>query len=96
MACSSTTPRWRWIFLINIPIAAATILAAQKWVPETKNPEDVGQFDIPGALLAVVALAGTTYALIEWGNQAAPWAAVVRRGRGHRVRGRRVAAARTR
>ena len=68
---------WRWIFLINIPIAAATILAAQKWVPETKNPEDVGQFDIPGGLLAVVALAGTTYALIEWGNQAAPWAAVV-------------------
>jgi EmrB/QacA subfamily drug resistance transporter len=68
---------WRWIFLINIPLAVATVAVAQKWVPESRNEEDLHHFDIPGAVLAVVALAGTTYALIEWGNQAAPWAAVV-------------------
>ena len=29
---------WRWIFLINVPLAAATVLIAQRWVPETSDP----------------------------------------------------------
>ena len=33
------------------------------------------RFDIAGAVLAAVALGGTTYALIEWGDALAPWAA---------------------
>jgi EmrB/QacA subfamily drug resistance transporter len=68
---------WRWIFLINLPLAVATVVVAQKWVPESRNPDDVGHFDLPGAALAVTALAGTTYALIEWGTTAAAGAAVV-------------------
>jgi MFS family permease len=68
---------WRWIFLINLPIAALTVVIAQRWVPETRDPEAPERFDVPGAVLAAVALGGVTYALIEWGDPLALWAAVV-------------------
>ena len=29
---------WRWIFLINLPIAALTVFIAVRWVPETRDP----------------------------------------------------------
>lgn len=56
---------WRWIFLINAPLAAATVVVALRYVPETKA-ESEGPFDVVGAALAAVALAGLTYCLIEW------------------------------
>ena len=59
---------WRWIFLINLPLAVATVLVAQRWVPESRDPEAAPGLDLIGALLGAVALAGTTYALIEWGG----------------------------
>ena len=58
---------WRWIFLINVPLAAITIVVAQRSVPETSDPDASPHFDIAGAALVSLALAGTTYALIEWG-----------------------------
>src|SRR3954462_10648622 len=42
---------WRWIFLINAPIAAITVLVALKYVPETRAESD-GPFDVLGAALA--------------------------------------------
>ncbi|WP_114423676.1 MFS transporter [Nocardioides houyundeii] len=68
---------WRWIFLVNLPLAVVTVLLAQRWVPETRDPRAVGRFDVPGAVLASLALAGVTYALIEWGSTEAAWAGVV-------------------
>jgi EmrB/QacA subfamily drug resistance transporter len=67
---------WRLIFLINLPLAAATVLIALRWVPESRDETASDHFDALGAVLAVVALAGTTYALIEWGGTMA-WVAVV-------------------
>jgi MFS family permease len=58
---------WRWIFFINLPIAAAAIYVAQRWVPETRDDEDEGAFDIPGALLVTIALGLATYALTDGG-----------------------------
>src|SRR5262249_17481880 len=58
---------------INIPIAAVTVYVAQRWVPESFDPDVTGHFDFLGAALAVAALAGTTYALIEWGSPSAGW-----------------------
>jgi EmrB/QacA subfamily drug resistance transporter len=58
---------WRWIFLINLPIAVATVVIAARWVPETRDPDAPDSFDVSGATLAAVALGGITYALIEWG-----------------------------
>jgi EmrB/QacA subfamily drug resistance transporter len=66
---------WRWIFLLNLPLAVVTILVARRCVPETRDPHAPDRFDVPGAVLAAVALGGTTYALIEWGDAISPWAA---------------------
>ncbi|GAW47844.1 MULTISPECIES: MFS transporter [unclassified Nocardioides] len=65
---------WRWIFLINLPIAVVTVVIAQRTVPETLDPNAPRRLDFTGALLAAAALGGLTYALIEWGGAGAPWA----------------------
>ncbi|MEU5884056.1 MFS transporter [Spirillospora sp. NPDC047279] len=56
---------WRWVFLLNLPLAAVVVLVAVRHVPESVDPEAHGRFDILGAVLAALALAGTTYALTE-------------------------------
>jgi EmrB/QacA subfamily drug resistance transporter len=66
---------WRWIFLINLPLAVVAVAVAQRHVPETRDPDASKQFDVVGAVLASAALGGATYALIEWGGPVAPWAA---------------------
>ena len=68
---------WRWIFLINLPIAAITIWIAVRWVPESQDRAGCGRVDIAGAVLASLALAGLTYGLIQWGDSLAPVALVV-------------------
>ncbi|GIF78460.1 MFS transporter [Asanoa siamensis] len=65
---------WRWAFLINLPLGAVAVLAALRWVPESRAPrEENTRFDVTGAVLAALALAGVTFALIEapddgWGS----------------------------
>ena len=59
---------WRWIFLINLPLAVATVVIAMRSVPETRDPTATGSFDVLGAVLASLALGGITFALIEWGS----------------------------
>ncbi len=56
---------WRWIFFINVPVAAAVAWIATMHIPETHDPEATGRVDVPGALLAALGLAGLTYALTE-------------------------------
>jgi EmrB/QacA subfamily drug resistance transporter len=56
---------WRWIFLINVPVAAVVLLVAARHVPESRDPEAVRSFDVLGAALGALGLAGATYALIE-------------------------------
>ncbi|MBB3045534.1 DHA2 family efflux MFS transporter permease subunit [Nocardioides soli] len=68
---------WRWIFLINLPIAAVTVVIAQRAVPETLDPQAPRRFDLVGATMAALFLGGITYALIEWGGSGAPWAVVI-------------------
>jgi EmrB/QacA subfamily drug resistance transporter len=67
---------WRWIFLINLPLAAALVAVTVKHVPETKDPTASGRFDVAGAVLAALALAGITDALIEAPAHGAARAAV--------------------
>lgn len=56
---------WRWVFLLNLPVAVATIAIAQRHVPETRDAEAVPGFDFAGAVLGALGLAGVTIALIE-------------------------------
>ncbi len=65
---------WRWVFLINLPVAVVTVAVAQRHVPETRDPEAPDRFDVPGAVLATLALGGATYALVQWGGPGVPWA----------------------
>jgi EmrB/QacA subfamily drug resistance transporter len=68
---------WRWIFLINLPLAAITIWIAVRSVPESQDRAGCGRVDIAGAVLASLALAGITYGIIQWGDLLAPAALVV-------------------
>ncbi|MEU6737470.1 MFS transporter [Streptomyces physcomitrii] len=58
-------PGWRWIFLINLPLAAVVLALAVKFVPESRD-EGARQrpFDVRGAVLAALFLGGVSYALI--------------------------------
>jgi EmrB/QacA subfamily drug resistance transporter len=56
---------WRWVFFINIPVAAFVLVLTARHVPESSDPASAKRVDVEGAALAVVFLAGLTYALIE-------------------------------
>jgi EmrB/QacA subfamily drug resistance transporter len=56
---------WRWVFFINVPVAAAAVFLTLRSVPETRDPAAVGRPDLAGALSATVGLSGLIYALIE-------------------------------
>jgi EmrB/QacA subfamily drug resistance transporter len=66
-------PGWRWVFLINLPVAIVTVGIAVRWVPETRDVEEVGAFDVLGAVLAAATLAALTYALVDAPNRGASW-----------------------
>jgi EmrB/QacA subfamily drug resistance transporter len=59
---------WRWLFFINIPIAAFVLVLTIRHVPETRDPSSTGRVDVGGATLAVLFLGGLTYGLIEGPN----------------------------
>ncbi len=59
---------WRWIFLINAPIAVVVLLVAARHVPESRDPLAARSFDLLGAAMGAVGLGGATYALIEAGT----------------------------
>ncbi|MGH3446555.1 MAG: MFS transporter [Nocardioidaceae bacterium] len=63
---------WRWVFFINLPLAFVTVLIATTYVPETRDVEAHRGFDVVGAGLGVLGLAGFTFALIE-AESLAPW-----------------------
>jgi EmrB/QacA subfamily drug resistance transporter len=68
---------WRWIFLINLPLAAVTVWLARHWVPETRDPRAHGRFDVAGAVLASVTLGALTLALTDWHSPLMPYAVAV-------------------
>ncbi len=56
---------WRWVFFINLPLAALVLAVTARHVPESRDPNSTGRIDTVGAALAVAFLAGLTYGLIE-------------------------------
>lgn len=59
---------WRWIFLINAPLALVVLIVAVRHVPESRDPDAAHSFDLLGAGLGALGLGGATYALIEAGT----------------------------
>ncbi|WP_299530026.1 MFS transporter [uncultured Streptomyces sp.] len=64
-------PGWRWVFLLNLPIAALCVPVALRHVPESRDPRAHGRFDVLGAVLGALSPALVTYALIEAPGQGA-------------------------
>ncbi|MEV4944281.1 MFS transporter [Streptomyces sp. NPDC053755] len=57
-------PGWRWVFLLNVPLALLCVPVALRHVPESRDESAHGRFDVAGAVLGAAALAFVTYALI--------------------------------
>jgi EmrB/QacA subfamily drug resistance transporter len=60
---------WRWIFFLNLPLAAAAaarVLAAGEQVEE---PETSGRLDVLGSGIAAAALGALTFGLVEAGTR---------------------------
>ncbi|MER5859554.1 MFS transporter [Streptomyces sp900105245] len=74
-----TGPGWRWVFLLNVPLALLCVPVALRHVPESSDEKAHGRFDVLGAVLGALALALLTYALIEarGGSVAVPVTAVL-------------------
>lgn len=54
-------PGWRWIFFINVPVAAVAVAAAPRVLPESRGQRR--PFDIPGAVLLTAGLLALIYGL---------------------------------
>ncbi len=61
---------WRWVFFINLPLAAAVIAISLWRIPESRS-ENAGHADWPGALLATAGLGGLVTSFIE--SSSAGW-----------------------
>jgi EmrB/QacA subfamily drug resistance transporter len=55
---------WRWIFLINVPLAIAVVAISLRWVPESREQRMGRGIDWLGAVLATFGLGSIVYALI--------------------------------
>jgi EmrB/QacA subfamily drug resistance transporter len=58
---------WRWVFFLNVPLAAVVLLVSFWGVPESRDENARGKLDWPGALFVTLGLAGIVYGLIESG-----------------------------
>jgi EmrB/QacA subfamily drug resistance transporter len=56
---------WRWVFFINLPIAAAVIAISFLFVPESCGEGGKHRLDIPGALLITLGLGLLVFGMIE-------------------------------
>jgi EmrB/QacA subfamily drug resistance transporter len=55
---------WRWIFFINVPLAAGVVVISLRHVPESRGT-DAKRLDYPGALIVTLGLGTLIYGLIE-------------------------------
>jgi len=55
---------WRWVFLVNVPIAALAVVGALRFIPESKD-ERAQSFDIPGAVFITGGLMALVFALTK-------------------------------
>jgi EmrB/QacA subfamily drug resistance transporter len=57
---------WRFVFLINVPVALVVMLVTARHVPESRNPAAAHGLDLVGVLTGAAALGGLTYGCTLW------------------------------
>jgi EmrB/QacA subfamily drug resistance transporter len=71
------TERWRWIFLVNLPIGAGALIAAWFLLRESRAPR-ARRLDIVGTVIVSAALGLLVYPLVQGREQGWPaWAFVM-------------------
>jgi EmrB/QacA subfamily drug resistance transporter len=61
---------WRWVFLVNLPLAAVTLVAAYRVLAETREPETTGRPDLLGSVMVAAGIGSLALALVKgnaWG-----------------------------
>jgi EmrB/QacA subfamily drug resistance transporter len=58
---------WRWIFFLNLPLAALVVLIVRH-VPESRGEAEEGHIDVAGATLATLGLFAIVFGLIDAGT----------------------------
>jgi len=56
---------WRWIFLINLPVALFALVVVPRLVSGTMGRTDASGLDLRGAILVTAGLSGVVFGLIE-------------------------------
>jgi EmrB/QacA subfamily drug resistance transporter len=56
---------WRYVFLINVPLAALVLVVLAFRVRESRDPSAVEEIDVAGALLVTLGLGALVYGLIR-------------------------------
>ena len=65
----TTELSWRWVFFVNLPVAAVAVVASFRLIDESRNPV-AGGFDVPGAVTGTAGLGALVFALVRasvWG-----------------------------
>jgi EmrB/QacA subfamily drug resistance transporter len=64
---------WPWIFIVNVPVGIATLLATLRFVPESRAQVEHRTFDLAGAVTVTSGLVVLVYAIVKaqsygWGS----------------------------
>jgi EmrB/QacA subfamily drug resistance transporter len=64
---------WPWIFIVNVPVGVATLLATLRFVPESRADAQHRTFDVAGAVTVTGGLVVLVYAIVKaqafgWGS----------------------------
>jgi MFS family permease len=59
------TASWRWIFLLNLPLVAATLVLSSRVIPDHRGGADGMRIDVVGGVLCALGLAALTFGLIR-------------------------------
>ena len=65
----TTELSWRWVFLVNVPIVAAALVATPRMLPKASGESSIGSFDLPGATAVVLGITSLVYGFVEAGNK---------------------------